>query len=167
MFYNEKEEENYNENEEKIDKYKVQERVLQDRKHLALDKFTWDQKTQTFSSSEDNLVIDFEGIHRSKIIVGNNCIINAWYDSPLTLGYGSIIIAGHNSKIKAERFSQITAEYDSTIIAGENSIVILEDGQTIRLDKNEKIRVGKCYEGYEIIKEEKYCKTCGQEIREV
>ena len=45
-----------------MNKKQVQQRVLQKGKPLALSKFTWCEKTKTFSSDESNLVIDFVGI---------------------------------------------------------------------------------------------------------
>ena len=42
-------------------KKEAQKRVLQNGKPLDLDKFEWDEKTNTFSSNEDRLVLDFNG----------------------------------------------------------------------------------------------------------
>ena len=42
-----------------MDKKEVQKRVLQNGKPLALNKFSWDEKTKTFSSIENNLTINF------------------------------------------------------------------------------------------------------------
>ena len=43
-------------------KKEVQQRVLQNGKPLDLNKFEWDEKTNTFSSEESGLVLDFRGI---------------------------------------------------------------------------------------------------------
>jgi hypothetical protein len=45
-----------------MNKKQVQQRVLQDGKPLPLDKFEWDEKTNTFSSNEDDLVLYFKEI---------------------------------------------------------------------------------------------------------
>lgn len=57
-------------------KKEIQKRVLQSGKPLALNKFTWDEKTNTFSSNEDNLVIDFNHMHCCTFKTGHHCIFN-------------------------------------------------------------------------------------------
>ena len=42
-----------------MNKQEVQKRALKNGEPLSLDKFTWDEKTRTFSSEENGLVIDF------------------------------------------------------------------------------------------------------------
>jgi len=57
-----------------MNKLEVQKRVLQHGKPLDLDKFYWCEETRTFSSSENNLVIDFNGEDYCIVTMGNNCI---------------------------------------------------------------------------------------------
>ncbi len=57
-----------------MNKLEVQKRVLQHGKPLDLDKFNWCEETKTFSSSENNLVIDFNGEDYCTLTTGNNCI---------------------------------------------------------------------------------------------
>ena len=54
-------------------KLEVQKRVLQNGKEIDLDLFSWDEKTNTFSSAEDDLVIDFLGIHNCTFKTGSDC----------------------------------------------------------------------------------------------
>jgi hypothetical protein len=51
----------------------VKQRVLKDGKPLDLDLFTWDEKTRTFSSPEDCLVLDFSGIPYCTFKTGSDC----------------------------------------------------------------------------------------------
>jgi hypothetical protein len=51
----------------------VQKRVLQNGKPLALSKFSWDKKTQTFSTVENDLVLDFKGINSVTFKTNSNC----------------------------------------------------------------------------------------------
>lgn len=59
-------------------KKEVQKRVLQNGKPLALRKFTWDEKTNTFSSNEDNLIIDFNIISYCTFNTGSHCIFKTY-----------------------------------------------------------------------------------------
>ena len=57
-------------------KKEVQQRVLKDGRPLGLDKFEWDEKTNTFSSSENYLVLDFNGVSDCTFNTGSNCTFN-------------------------------------------------------------------------------------------
>ena len=59
-----------------MNKLEVQQRVLQFGKPLDLDKFSWDENTRTFSSSENKLVLDFAGIGGCIFNTGSGCIFN-------------------------------------------------------------------------------------------
>lgn len=54
-------------------KKEVQQRVLQNGKPLDFDKFSWDENTNTFSTTESNLVIDFFGILHCTFKTGSHC----------------------------------------------------------------------------------------------
>jgi len=54
-------------------KKEVQKRVLQNGRQLDLDKFEWDEKTKTFSSDEDYLVLDFKDVYDCTFKTGNGC----------------------------------------------------------------------------------------------
>jgi hypothetical protein len=56
-----------------MNKKEVQQRVLQNGKPLSLDKFTWCEDTNTFSSDEDGLVLDFKGIDGITFKTGSYC----------------------------------------------------------------------------------------------
>ena len=55
-------------------KLEVQSRISKNGKKLALDKFSWDEKTRTFVSEEDNLVLDFRGVVSITFKTGWDCI---------------------------------------------------------------------------------------------
>ena len=61
-------------------KKEIQQRVLQNGKPLDLNKFEWDEKTNTFSSSENNLVLDFSGMDYCTFNTGFNCTFNTGSD---------------------------------------------------------------------------------------
>ena len=54
-------------------KKEVQKKVSQNGEPLDLSKFEWDEKTNTFSSNEDNLVLDFNYVDDCTFDTGSNC----------------------------------------------------------------------------------------------
>jgi hypothetical protein len=54
-------------------KKEVQNKVSKNGKKLPLNKFNWDEKTKTFSSIEDGLVLDFKSINGITFKTGDNC----------------------------------------------------------------------------------------------
>jgi len=56
-----------------MNKQEVQQRVLKDGKPLPLDQFTWDEKTFTFSSGIDGLVLDFTNVSGVTFKTGSYC----------------------------------------------------------------------------------------------
>ena len=63
-----------------MNKEKIQQRVLQEGKRLALDKFNWCEDTKTFSSKENNLVLDFKDIWGVTFKAGSDCTFKAGSD---------------------------------------------------------------------------------------
>jgi len=111
-------------------KKEVQQRVLQNGKPLDLDKFSWNEKTKTFSSSEDYLVLDFREINNCIIEVGSCCTVDNY------IGIGCTISAGHNSviqtgtacNIKTGSFSNIQVRFGCKVSSGNNcTIHIISD----------------------------------------
>ena len=99
-------------------KQQVQQRVLQNGKPLDLDKFEWDEKTNTFSSEEDYLVIDFSDISYCTFKTGFSCTFNT--GSYCTFKTGS----------------------DCTFKTGEQCVVVRRDVyEVIELEENKEIRL--------------------------
>ena len=79
-----------------MNKKQVQQRVLQNGKLLPLDKFEWDEKTNTFSSNEDNLVLDFQGIDYCTFKTGFNCTFDTGSDCTFDTGSDCTFDTGFN-----------------------------------------------------------------------
>ena len=56
-----------------MNKKQVQKRVLLNGEPLAMSKFSWDESTNTFSSNENGLVLDFNGINGCTFKTGCDC----------------------------------------------------------------------------------------------
>jgi hypothetical protein len=63
-----------------MEKEEIQQRVLKNGKPLSMDLFKWDEKTNTFSSNENGLVLNFAGTA--------GCTFTTRYDCTFTTGYG-------------------------------------------------------------------------------
>ena len=81
-------------------KQEVQQRILQDGKPLDLNKFTWDENTQTLSTKENNLVIDFNDISNCTFKTGNNCTFKTGYDCTFKTGSGCTFKTGYDCTFK-------------------------------------------------------------------
>jgi len=75
-------------------KLEVQQRVLQAGKPLDLEKFSWNENTNTFSSNEDNLVIDFQNISYCTFKTGSDCTFTTGSDCTFTTRYSCTFKTG-------------------------------------------------------------------------
>ena len=119
-----------------MNKLEIQKRVLQNGKPLDLTKFEWDEKTRTFSSYEDNLVLDFLLIDGSTINAGSYSTINAGIYSTITAGGESTINAVGGSTINAGSYSTITAGEGSTINAVGDSTITARGSDIVIVNRN-------------------------------
>jgi len=71
-----------------MNKKEVQKRVSENGKKLAINKFSWNKKTKTFSSKESDLVIDFNSL--------SSCTFTTWYDCTFKTGYNCTFNTGHD-----------------------------------------------------------------------
>lgn len=92
-------------------KKEVQARVLQDGKPLDIDKFEWDEKTNTFSSEEDGLVIDFKGVNGCAFNTGSGCTFDTGGGCTFDTGSGCTFNTGS----------------DCTFKTGENCVIVRRD----------------------------------------
>jgi len=106
-------------------KKEVQQRVLQNGKPLDLDKFSWNEETKTFSSSEDYLVLDFKEINDCIIKVGSCCTVDNYigFCCTITAGNYSFIKAGNSCNIETDAFSNIQARSNCKVTSGNNCII--------------------------------------------
>ena len=77
-------------------KLEVQKRVLKNGEHLALHLFEWDEKTNTFSSNESGLVLDFKGINNCAFKTGSYCAFKTGSYCAFKTGYDCTFNTGSN-----------------------------------------------------------------------
>ena len=130
-------------------KKEIQQRVFKNGKPLDLDKFKWDEKTNTFLSSEDYLVLDFNGV--------SDCTFNT--ESDCTFKTGSYCTFNTGSYCTFKTGSDCTFKTGSycTFKTGENCVVVRKDiYEVIKLKSRQKIKLKKYgIKGYDILEEEK------------
>ena len=91
-----------------MDKLEVQKRVLKNGEPLSLDDFIWDEKTNTFSSVENSLVLDFNWIHDCTFNTdscctfntGSGCTFNTGYDCTFNTDYDCTFHTGFGCTFK-------------------------------------------------------------------
>ena len=131
-------------------KQEVSQRVLQNGKPLNLDKFIWDEKTNTFSSSEDGLVIDFKEINDCTFKTGWCCTFKTGSYCTFDTGPGCTFDTG------------VGCMFDT----GAQSVIVRRDVyEVIELDGTKQIKLND-YEvkGYTVINGKKKITIDGKDI---
>ena len=95
-----------------MNKNEVQKRVLQNNKPLALNKFSWHEKTRTFSSDENNLFINFDGIEGCTFYTNSNCTFYT--------GSHCTFDTGHSCTFKTDSHCTFKTNFNCTFDTGAN-----------------------------------------------
>lgn len=111
-----------------MEKKEVQRRVLKNGKPLAFNKFSWDKKTNTFSSKEDGLVIDFRDINECSLNgydtytlnIGSYCIIQADTDCIFNTGSNCDFKTAHRCSFNTGADCSFYTATDCTFNVGSN-----------------------------------------------
>ena len=125
-----------------MNKKEVQKRVSKNGKPLALNKFMWDAKTNTFASAENKLVIDFSNINYATITAGGSATITTGCSATITAGYYATITAGNYPTITAGCSATITAGGSATIKAGDYPTITAGSSATITAGYSATIKAG-------------------------
>ena len=90
--------------------------------------YTWDEETKTFSSNENNLVLDFTSINGVTFHTGFRCTFITRSDCNFTTGFGCTFYTesyctfttGHNCTFKTEHDCTFKTEHDCIFITGSD-----------------------------------------------
>ena len=144
-----------------MNKKQVQQRVLQNGNPLPLDKFEWDEKTNTFSSNEDNLVLDFQGINNCTFKTrsyctfdtGSDCTFDTGSDCTFDTGCDCIFKTGSDCTFKTEFNCTFKTGSDCTFDTEEECVIVRRDiYEVIEIPANTKIKLNEYrVKGYQII----------------
>ncbi len=101
-----------------LTKKEVQKRVLQNGKQLALNKFEWNKKTKTFSSLENNLVLDFSEFDNCTFKSGYNCTFNIESNCTFDTGSYCTFKTGYNCTFNTGSYCTFKTGYNCTFNTG-------------------------------------------------
>jgi hypothetical protein len=142
-------------------KKEVQQRVLQNGKPLSLDKFEWDEKTDTFSSNEDDLVLDFAGISSCTFKTGWNCTFKTGryckFDTgdgcKFDTGDGCKFDTGYGCKFDTGWYCTFDTGNGCTFKTGKECVVVRRDVyEVIEIPEGKKIRLNEYgVKGYKVL----------------
>ena len=126
-------------------KKEVQQRVLQNGKPLPLDKFERDEKTKTFSSNENDLVLDFAGIGVCTFKTGWNCTFKTEWNCTFKTRDGCTFDTGGNCTFDTGS--------DCTFKTGSECVVVRRDVyEIIEIPEGKKIRLNEYgVKGYKVL----------------
>jgi len=79
-----------------MNKTEVSRHVLQNGRPLEESKFAWDESTNTFSTTENNLVVDFKTGYDCTFTTGYDCTFKTGYGCTFKTGYGCTFNTGHD-----------------------------------------------------------------------
>ena len=163
-----------------MNKLEIQQRVLQNGKPLDLRKFEWDEKTRTFSTNENSLVLDFAGIDNCTFDTGNNCTFktddnctfDTGYNCTFDTGYRCIFKTGEGCTFKTGYRCTFDTGYNCTFDTGYRCIFKTCDGCTFDTGNNCTFKTGvRCviinHNVFEVIQPKKgdIIQTCPYEIK--
>ena len=131
-----------------MNKQEVQKRVLQNGKPLELDKFNWCEKTKTFSSIEENLVIDFNGIGNSTFKTGSCCNFYTGDNSTFKTGSCCNFYTGHGCTFDTGPCCNFYTGDNSTFKTGDNSTFDTGYYCTFKTGDNSTFKTGSCCNFY-------------------
>ena len=133
-----------------LTKEQVQNRVLKNGEPLSLDLFSWDEKTRTFSSYENGLVLDFKGLNNINFISGSFCTFNTGISCTFKTGHNCVFNTGSECEFKT--MSNCTfftysncnfiTEHKCTFTTGSKCVIIRRDKfEIIEPKENETIKL--------------------------
>ena len=118
-----------------MNKEQVQQRVLQNCKPLSLDKFEWDENTNTFSSSEDYLVLDFSGMNYCTFKTGSNCTFKTYSNCTFNTCYNCTFNTGSDCTFNTGSNCTFDTGSECVVVRRDvYEVIELEEGKEIKLN---------------------------------
>jgi hypothetical protein len=121
-----------------MNKKEIQARVLQNGKPLSLDKFEWDEKSNVFSTTEDNLVLDFKFIEGITFKTGSDCTFDTGFSCTFNTGSCCSFNTGYDCSFKTV--------YGCTFKTGSECVVVRRDVfEVIEILESKKLKLNPAF----------------------
>ena len=101
-----------------LTKENIQKRVIRNEKQLPLDKFSWDEKSRTFSTVENNLVLDFSDLDFCTFKTGLSCTFNTGHNCTFKTGSGCTFKTGSGCTFNTSSSCTFDTGFDCTFNTG-------------------------------------------------
>jgi hypothetical protein len=139
--------------------------------------YTWDEKTKTFSSDVDGLVLDFTGVNRvtfntfssCTFLTGAYCTFDTGSYCAFITSYSCTFRTGNDCAFKTGSDCAFNTGYSCIFKVGDNCSSIRYDVKgVIEIPTDKKIKLnGYGIAGYTIIEEKKEIPTCNGKVVEI
>ena len=133
--------------------------VTQFGKELDKSSYSWNESTRTFSSNENNLVLDFNNIDNVTFKTGYDCTFKTGSNCTFDTGFNCIFKTGSGCTFKTGFNCTFKTGYNCVVVRRDvfEVIVLNEDNNHIKLN-------GYSIKGYEHIKPTRTITINGKEI---
>jgi len=144
-------------------------KITQNGKELDASKYSWDEKTKTFSTNENNLVLDFSDFSEYNGVTfntGSGCTFNTGSHCTFKTGYSCTFNTGSGCTFNTGFGCTFKTYSNCTFKTGDNCFCIRNDIKGItEIPVGKKIRLNE-YEisGYTIIEESKVVSCAGKVV---
>jgi uncharacterized cupin superfamily protein len=147
--------------------------------------YTWNEHTRTFSTKENELVLDFSGIDNCTFNTGHictfntgsyctfntgsYCTFNTGFDCTFKTSFDCTFNTGYNCTFKTGDNCTFKTGYNCTFTTNENCFVTRHDVKGVtEIPANKTIKLNECgITGYTIIEEKKKNPSCNGKIVEI
>ena len=156
--------------------------VTQFGRELSKNKYTWNEETRTFSTNENNLVLDFFGIeevnfntghdctfitsHNCTFKTGSGCTFDTGHNCTFDTGSSCFFDTSHNCTFKTGSYCNFKTGHDCTFNSVHNCVIIRRNVfEIIQVPENNTNELNQYQiKGFEIIKDTKTITIDGKEI---
>ena len=111
---------------------------------LSEDLYDWNEKTRTFSTSENDLVLDFSGSNNVTFKTSSKCTFTTGSNCTFTTGWGCTFKTGDKCTFTTDTNCTFKTSSDCTFNTGDNCTFKTSDDCTFNIHgENGKFDVGK------------------------
>jgi hypothetical protein len=92
--------------------------VIKNGRPLSKKLYTWNEKTKTFSTKEDGLVLDFTGVNGVTFNTGSDCTFKTWHDCTFDTGFYCTFKTGFDCTFNTGSYCTFKTSFGCTFNTG-------------------------------------------------